>query len=229
MFSSRSAVLSAGATTLSLDVRSDHAACASFDYSSTEQVEVIATMMTDSATIGKGSIGKKTLVQSNVTTAVVSSADAFGTSGGTSNSAQASAGQIVFGLTIDSTPGAVNSLRISDVKKLVAVIDSRDPGANVSNAMVTSAITSVNGGTSSIHDITNNFIFDTGQKDNFYDYGTITLKPGQDKPVGQVIALVDYFTHEGFGPFTVDSYTYSGTGNTPVSYTHLTLPTIVSV
>ena len=55
--------------------------------------------------------------------------------------------------------------------------------------------------------MTNNFIFDTGQKDNFYDYGTITLKPGQDKPIGQVVALVDYYTHEGVGPFTVDSYT----------------------
>ena len=215
LFSSREAVLSAGATTLTLDVRSDHGACASFDYSSTEQVEVIATMMNDNADIGTGTIGKKTLVQSNVTTAIVSSADAFGTSGGTSNAVQATAGQVVFGLTIDSTPGAVNSLRISDVKKLVAIVDSRDPGANVSNAMISSAVASVNGGTSSIHDVTNNFIFDTGQKDNFYDYGTITLKPGQDKPIGQVVALVDYYTHEGVGPFTVDSYTYSGTGNTP--------------
>ena len=29
------------------------------------------------------------------------------------------------------------------------------------------------------------------------------------------MALVDYYTHEGVGPFTVDSYIYSGTGNTP--------------
>ena len=41
------------------------------------------------------------------------------------------------------------------------------------------------------------------------------MKPGEDKPVGQVVAIVDYYTHSGTGPFTVDSYIYSGAGNTP--------------
>ena len=64
--------------------------------------------------------------------------------------------------------------------------------------------------TANAHNITSNFIFDNGQKDNYYDYGTITLKPGEDRPTGQVIAIVDYYNHTGYGPFTVDSYIWSG-------------------
>ena len=76
--------------------------------------------------------------------------------------------------------------------------------------MLTTAISN----TANAHNITSKFTFNDGQKDNYYDYASITLKPGQDKPTGQVIAIVDYYNHSGYGPFTVDSYTYSGTGNT---------------
>ena len=212
LFSGRSATLSAGATTLTLDVKTDVTALqSSFNYENNEEVEVIATMMTDDATIGNEQIGKKTLVNSNISHMLVASH----TPTTTSNAVQASSGQIAFGLTINSVPGSTNSLRMSDVRKLVAVVDSLNPGANVTNTMLTETITSVNGGASSNYDVTDRFIFDTGQKDNFYDYATITLKPGQDKPVGQVVAIVDYYNHTGFGPFTVDSYIWDGSGNTP--------------
>ena len=34
------------------------------------------------------------------------------------------------------------------------------------------------------------------------------IETSEDKPLGQVIAIVDYYTHSGTGPFTVDSYIY---------------------
>ena len=128
-----------------------------------------------------------------------------------SNTIQADSGQIVFGTAMNTEPGANNSLKISDVKKLVAVVDSLNPDANVKTAMVTASIAD----SANQHNITSRFEFDSGQKDNYYDYGKISIKPGEDKPVGQVIAIVDYYTHSGSGPMTVDSYTYSGSANTP--------------
>lgn len=169
------------------------------------QVQVIATMQRTNATnSGAGSqISKKILVSGNTTVANVDH--------NTSNRIQADTGQIVFGTSMNVQPGANNSLKISDVKKLVAVIDSLNPDANVKTSMVTASIAD----TANQHNITSRFEFDTGQKDNYYDYGKISLKPGEDKPVGQVIAIVDYYTHSGSGPFTVDSYIFNGSGNTP--------------
>jgi len=55
-------------------------------------------------------------------------------------------------------------------------------------------------------DITNNFLFDNGQRDTFYDYAQIKLKPGYTAPTGNVIVLCSYYTHTGSGYATVDSY-----------------------
>ena len=168
-------------------------------------LQVVATMQRSNATnSGAGSqIGKKILVTGNTSVANVDH--------NTSNTIQADSGQIVFGISMNVQPGANNSLKLADVKKLVAVIDSLNPDANVKTSHVTAAIAS----SANQHNITSRFEFDTGQKDNYYDYGKISLKPGEDKPVGQVIAIVDYYTHSGSGPMTVDSYTFNGSGNTP--------------
>ena len=52
-----------------------------------------------------------------------------------SNTIQADSTQIVFGTSMNTELGANNSLKISDVKKLVAVVDSLNPDANVKAAM----------------------------------------------------------------------------------------------
>lgn len=44
-------------------------------------------------------------------------------------------------------------------------------------------------------DITNRFIFDNGQRDNFYTVGQGTVKQGQTIPGGSVTVTYDYFTH----------------------------------
>ena len=198
----RTLVTSSTAGQLAINVQSDDSNAKNYAGS---ELEVIATMQIDAATLstsGSG-IGKKVLVSGNTTGAnsLFNSA----------NSVQATAGQIHFGTSMNNDPGANNSLKLADIKKLVAVVDSLSDTVVVSNSMVTAAIAS----TSNQHNITSRFVLDDGQKDNYYDYGKISLKPGETKPSGQVIAIVDYYTHSGQGPFTVDSYIFSGSGNTP--------------
>ena len=197
----RTLVTSSSAGSLAINVQSDDSNAKNY---AGLQLEVIATMQIDAATLstsGSG-IGKKVLVSGNTT-----GANALFNS---ANSVQATAGQIHFGTSMNNDPGANNSLKLADIKKLVAVVDSLSDTVVVSNTMVTAAIAN----SSSQYNITSRFVLNDGQKDNYYDYGKISLKPGETKPSGQVIAIVDYYTHSGQGPFTVDSYTWSGSGNT---------------
>ena len=193
--------LNATGDQLTINVESDTSGAR--DYTG-NTIHVVATMMYKAAgaTRTNGGIGTKTLVVGNTTVANVTS--------GSSNTIQADSGQIYFGKTINAEPKVANSLKVADVKKLVAVVTSLDVTSEVTTAMMTAALAD----TANAHNITSNFIFDNGQKDNYYDYGTITLKPGEDRPTGQVIAIVDYYNHTGYGPFTVDSYVWSGSGNT---------------
>ena len=55
-------------------------------------------------------------------------------------------------------------------------------------------------------DITRRFQLDTGQRDNFYDIGRLTLKPGEVNPTGRLLINFDYFEHGAGNFFSVDSY-----------------------
>ena len=55
--------------------------------------------------------------------------------------------------------------------------------------------------------ITNNFVFDTGQRDNFYDIARIVRKQNVSSPTGRLVIIYDYFEHGTGDVFTVDSYT----------------------
>lgn len=57
-------------------------------------------------------------------------------------------------------------------------------------------------------DVTDEFIFDDGQRDNFYDVGNITLKGGSSvSSSASVTVNYDYFSHSGTGNFfSVSSY-----------------------
>ena len=170
-----------------------------------KNIYVYATMLykaADGANTSNGGLGKKTLVSGNTTGANVVS--------GSSNTIQADSGQIHLGKDMNTEPGVTNSLEIADIKKLHAVVTSLSETKEITNAMIIAAMSD----TANAHNITSSFIFDNGQKDNYYDYGTITLKTGEIRPTGQVMAIVDYYNHTGRGPFIVDSYTYSGSGNT---------------
>uniref|UniRef100_A0AAU8HY86 DUF4815 domain-containing protein n=1 Tax=Rhizobium phage LG08 TaxID=3129229 RepID=A0AAU8HY86_9CAUD len=55
-------------------------------------------------------------------------------------------------------------------------------------------------------DITSSFIFDNGQRDDMYDFASLTLRNGVTVP-DAVSIEVEYFDHVGEGYFSVDSYT----------------------
>ena len=80
---------------------------------------------------------------------------------------------------------------------------------------VTKAVTSVAAGST---DITSRYELDTGQRDNFYDHGSIKLKAGQTAPTGRIGIVFDFFTHTGVGYLSTDSYAAVGYDNVP-SYT----------
>jgi hypothetical protein len=101
------------------------------------------------------------------------------------------------------TPGLKQSLYISDVKRIVKIIDSLTPTTTPTNAMLTN----------SAYDVTNNFLFDNGQNDSYYGHASITLKPGAPQPKGNLLVLVDYYQHSGGdGYFAINSYLGAGDG-----------------
>ena len=55
--------------------------------------------------------------------------------------------------------------------------------------------------------ITSRYVFDDGQRDNFYDISRITRKKGSSAPTGRVLVVYDYLEHSAGDIFTVDSYT----------------------
>jgi hypothetical protein len=55
-------------------------------------------------------------------------------------------------------------------------------------------------------DLSDQFTFDDGQRDSFYDVSRIVLKPGYDTPKGILLVSFDYFEHAQGDFCTVDSY-----------------------
>ena len=54
--------------------------------------------------------------------------------------------------------------------------------------------------------ITTNFLFDSGQRDNFYDVSRIIRKASSPAPTGRLLIVYDYLEHSIGDVFTVDSY-----------------------
>ena len=95
------------------------------------------------------------------------------------------------------TPGQPQSLYVSDVKKIIKIIDTGVPGTIPTISMLTNAI----------YDVTHNFTFDNGQRDSWYQHANIKLIPGRPAPKGQLLVLFDYYEHViGGGYFSIESY-----------------------
>ena len=54
--------------------------------------------------------------------------------------------------------------------------------------------------------ITDRYVLDTGQRDNFYDIGRIVRKGNAVAPTGRLTVVYNYFEHGAGDFFTVDSY-----------------------
>lgn len=79
----------------------------------------------------------------------------------------------------------------ADGYRLVGIYDSEDPDTAP---------------TTSSTNVTENFIFDNGQRDTYYGLARVYLKEGAIAPSGQVLVVYDYFTHSAGDYFTADSY-----------------------
>lgn len=95
---------------------------------------------------------------------------------------------------INKIPGVSQSLYVADVVKIKKIYDSGAIGTTP---------------TASSTDITDRYIFNSGQTDNYYDHASITLKPGATPPAGQVAVLYDYYQHTGYGYLASSSYPQS--------------------
>ena len=60
--------------------------------------------------------------------------------------------------------------------------------------------------TTSDTDITDRFTLDNGQRDSFYDIGSIIRKPGSLAPTGRLLITFSFFSHGAGDYFSVDSY-----------------------
>ena len=76
------------------------------------------------------------------------------------------------------------------------VITGFSSGASAQVATVTSGSTN----------ITDRYLLDTGQRDNYYDVSRIVRKPGSVDPLGRLLIVYDYMEHGTGDFFSVDSY-----------------------
>ena len=140
----------------------------------------------------------KTLITAN-TTEVNSSNTQVATYTFVDDTTTTSKGQIYIQNAGLVAPGAKQSLYLSDVKNIVKILDT--------GSAATPAVTA---GLSSYRDITSYYSFDNGQRDNYYDHASITLKPGSPQPSGNILVFVNYYQHSGGdGYFSKVSYAAS--------------------
>lgn len=98
---------------------------------------------------------------------------------------------------ITKTPGVKQSLYIPDAFRIIKIYES---GNNQFAPNTTNA-----------RDITANYLFDSGQNDNYYDHSSIILKDHANPPSGQTVIMLQYFDHSlaTSGYFNADSYDYN--------------------
>ena len=138
----------------------------------------------------------KTLITANTTVAYTSGTQ-VNTYTKVDDTTITSTGQVYIQNAGLVSPGNKQSLFLSDVKNIVKILDTGSPST-----------TPTTGGLSGYNDITANYIFDNGQKDNFYDHASITLAAGAPQPSGNILIFVNYYQHSGGdGYFNINSYT----------------------
>lgn len=177
-----------------------------------KNVTIIAQVQVSSGDSSSYVLKSKGLIQGNTTTVGSLSSIA-----GTYAYQDLSKGQIAITKTGFSTSGKM-SLYVNDVKKITKIIDSGVAGTNPTGSL------------SNYTDITNYFTLDNGQRDSFYDHASISLIAGAPVPVGNILVVVDYYSHtqasSGDGYFSIQSYnssgsTYGGVSSSPESYVEI--------
>lgn len=111
--------------------------------------------------------------------------------------------------------GIPQYLFAADVHSINAIFDFNGSAVNNANyaALDKSEGSSAN--------VTGRYVLNTGQKDSYYDWGSIILKAGQTAPRGPLLVRYNRFKSTGTGYFDVDSYTRLGSyenGGTGLDY-----------
>jgi hypothetical protein len=163
---------------------------------------------------GSGTLPKqKTLFSPNVTyTPAAVSNGSFISSFGSNSTVYLVYGQVHIQAP-NKTPGITDSLLVSDVKRINAIYDLAGTALSQNQALT------------SFSEISSKYIFDSGQRDTFYDHGTIKLKNGVSPPTGPIVVCFQYYDHGAFGGgdsdgfFSLESYpnvtTTAGYGDVP--------------
>lgn len=105
---------------------------------------------------------------------------------------------------IVKTPGVKQSLYLPDVISIIKIFDSGNTlyAPNVQNT---------------IYDITSNYLFDSGQTDNYYDHASIILRDSASPPRGQTAVMLQFYDHSStLGYFDADSYSSSAYANNQI-------------
>lgn len=83
-----------------------------------------------------------------------------------------------------ATKSGKMSLRVADVKNIVAIYDTGSPSGQP-----------YTGGLSGYTNVTNLYVFDNGQRDNYYDHASIQLLPGANPAAGNLLVIYNYYSH----------------------------------
>ena len=150
----------------------------------------------------------KNLVSGN-TTAVSSNASAYMTTVATNtfvDDSASSTGHVYIKAAGVLSSGS-QSLYLSDVKRVLKIIETKDADAYPTVAMLTN----------SSYDVTNRYNFDNGQRDSYYDHASISLRPGAQKPIGNLLVILDYYKHTG-GDGYFSKMSYIDNSSSPEDY-----------
>lgn len=154
----------------------------------------------------------KTLVTSNTTNIAVTG-NSFITSTNTTVYLANGQVQITSNNNIVKTAGVSQNVYVCDISSLDAVFDFL--GNNITQANLASAT-----------NVTSRYLLDNGQRDNYYDQGSIKLKPGYAAPAGPLLVCISYFSHSGTSGFLdIDSYPSVTTNAGYASVPNYTSPT----
>jgi hypothetical protein len=198
-----------------ITISSDHTAATltTSGYPTGMTVDVIAQVQVSSGDSSNFVLKSKNLVSGNTL---------YGSSSMTTVTSTASVdltkGQTLIGKAAVAY-GSKMSLYVNDIKKIAKVYDTGTTGASISGVAL-----------SSFTDVTNYYTLDNGQRDNFYDFGSVSLIPGAPLPSGNILVVYNYYSHtqasSGDGYFSIQSYqssnsTYGGVSTSPESYAQI--------
>ena len=176
-------------------------------------VDVIASVQINNADTANYVLKSKHLVTGNTSYASAS----WSTASGSTTQYNLTTGQTLIPKATVVAGGKI-PLFVNDIKNIAKIYDSGSSSITPTGAL------------SNYTDITNYFTLDNGQRDSYYDFGSISLIPGAPYPSGNILVVYNYYSHtqdtSGDGYFSIQSYnlassTYGGVTTTAESYAQI--------